>query len=388
MPDRRSRARCDPHTTATSPPSGDGAHFIAGAELCGALYTHGVLPILERHWPDLPHSAALLGPGSEVLGYDDITSTDHDWGPRLTLFLSEDALADHAASIHEALGAELPPVIHGYSTSFTSPEAAADGVRHMELVPEGSVQHGVAIQSVGGFFRDLLDCDLNQPIPPSAWLTFSEQQLRSVTHGSVYRDEVGLGQARAQLAWYPRDLWLYLLASGWNRLSQEEHLMGRAGSVGDEVGSAIIGSRLARDVMRLCFLMERVYAPYPKWFGTAFAQLACAESLLPSLQAALATNIWQERERHLVVAYEHVAAMHNRLELTAPLPERVMRFHGRPFLVIAQHGFAEALVEQIGDPAIRRIASRRLIGGVDQFSDSTDLIGTPCWRPALRALYE
>lgn len=33
--------------------------------------------------------------------------------------------------------------------------------------------------------------------------------------------------------------------------------------------------------MRLCFLMEKQYAPYPKWFGTAFAQLDCAERLLP-----------------------------------------------------------------------------------------------------------
>jgi hypothetical protein len=35
--------------------------------------------------------------------------------------------------------------------------------------------------------------------------------------------------------------------------------MGRAGYVGDELGAALIGSRLVRDMMRLCFLMERQY---------------------------------------------------------------------------------------------------------------------------------
>jgi len=38
-------------------------------------------------------------------------------------------------------------------------------------------------------------------------------------------------------------IWLYLLASAWSRIGQEEHLMGRAGSVADEIGSAIIASR-------------------------------------------------------------------------------------------------------------------------------------------------
>jgi hypothetical protein len=72
---------------------------------------------------------------------------------------------------------------------------------------------------------------------------------------------------RERLAYYPRDVWLYLLAAGWARIGQEEHLMGRAGTVGDEVGSALIGARLVRDIMRLAFIMERTYAPCAKWFA-------------------------------------------------------------------------------------------------------------------------
>jgi len=34
-----------------------------------------------------------------------------------------------------------------------------------------------------------------------------------------------------------------------------------------------IWARLVRDAMMLCFLMERRYAPYIKWLGTAFAQI-------------------------------------------------------------------------------------------------------------------
>ena len=67
-----------------------------------------------------------------------------------------------------------------------------------------------------------------------------------------------------------------MMASGWQRIGQEEHLTPHAGSVGDELGSALIGSRLVRDIMSLCFLMEKRYAPYAKWFGTAFLRLECA----------------------------------------------------------------------------------------------------------------
>ena len=360
--------------------------FVPGRELCGVFYAECVRPILERHWPDLPHSAGLLGPGSEVLGFDDEMSTDHDWGPRVVLFVSDDSLAEYAESIREVLSRELPTVIRGYSTHFAQPDMTG-GVRHTDMVDADPVDHRVEIQTIRGFFLDLLDCDLNEHISVASWFTFSEQMLRSVTHGVIYHDGIDLTGAVTRFEWYPHDLWLYLLASGWNRISQEEHLMGRAGYRGDEIGSAIIGARLVRDVMRLCFLMEHVYAPYPKWFGTAFNQLACADALLPTLQGALAATNWRERGSHLVAAYEQIASMHNRLDLTDPLPERAVNFHARPFRVISVHGFTEALVATIQDDDVRRIAGRRLIGSVDQFSDSTDIVGISEWKQALTSLY-
>ncbi|HEX8245603.1 MAG TPA: hypothetical protein VF541_18975 [Longimicrobium sp.] len=142
-----------------------------------------------------------------------------------------------------------------------------------------------------------------------------------------------------------------------------------------------------RDVMRLGFLMERTYAPYPKWFGSAFARLRCAPALLPHLQAALAARTWQERERHLVPAYEAIAGMHNGLGLTETLPTTARGFFGRPFRVIALHGFSRALLARIRDERVRRIAARPPIGSIDQFSDSTDLLSHASWRETLRALY-
>ena len=69
------------------------------------------------------------------------------------------------------------------------------------------------------------------------------------------------------------------------------------------------------------------------------------------------------------------------------MPERTRAFYGRPFRVIALHGFADALLRSISDPDVAQLAQRRPIGSIDQFSDSTDLLEATELRPALRALY-
>jgi hypothetical protein len=71
--------------------------------------------------------------------------------------------------------------------------------------------------------------------------------------------------------------------------------MGSAGQVEDDLGSALIAVRLARDVMRIAFCLEREYPPYPKWFGTAFARLRSAPELLPPLGVVPRSRTWEER---------------------------------------------------------------------------------------------
>ncbi len=362
--------------------------FVPGLELSRRFYHEAVRPLLDAHYPGLPHAAALLGSGSEVLGFDDETSTDHHWGPRLLLFLPSDLQARLGAAIWKMLAGSLPVRFLGYPTHFTPPDPEDSGTQHLQAVDRGPINHRVEIMTVAGFFADALGFDVTRPLEPADWLTFPTQALRSITAGAVYHDDLGLGDQRDRFAFYPHDVWLYLLACGWERIGQEEHLMGRAGSAGDEIGAALIGARLVRDIMRLAFLMERVYAPYPKWFGAAFRQLASAAALTPSLQSALAATDWQAREVHLVRAYESLAHQHNALGVTAPLPEQTRPFFGRPFQVIALHGFAAALLAQIDDPAVRAIAARPPIGSVDLLSDNTDLLSNPLWRPILRHLYE
>jgi hypothetical protein len=194
---------------------------------------------------------------------------------------------------------------------------------------------------------------------------------------------------RAKLAYYPRDVWLYLLAAQWQRVSQQEAFVGRAGEVGDEPGSALVGAALVRDLMGLCFLIERRYAPYSKWFGTAFAGLACAPRLLPLFRGALRAGDWREREEWLCPAYEAVAELFNELGLTPPSEPSVRRYYDRPFRVIFAGRFAEAAANRIEDDGVRAIVRRvGLVGSVDQITDNTDVKEWSEGAARLRALYE
>jgi hypothetical protein len=360
--------------------------FLPGLELCRRWYEAGVRPVLAAHFPGLPYAAARIGAGSEVLGFDTPMSMDHDWGPHLQLFL-RDIDAPLMPAVRDALRRELPQSFAGLPVKLSVPAQEQDEPA-AALQPPDPRHDAVWLTTCRAFCWAQLRYDLDAPLSAADWLTIPAQRLLELTAGAVYRDDAGeLTALRARLAYYPRDIWLYLLAAGWARLGQEEHLMARAGYVGDELGSALIGARLVRDVMSLCFLIERRYAPYPKWFGSAFQQLTCAAELSPLLWAAQQATTWREREAALAGAYTILARTQNALGLTPPLPEAVSPFYDRPFQVIHGERFAEALRAQIVAGEVRQIAARRLIGGIDQWSDSTDLRADIALRPALLALY-
>ncbi len=67
------------------------------------FYQEAVKPILESDFPHLAYSAALIGPGSEILGYDTPQSMDHHWGPKLQLFVKEEDEKKYRQAIKETL---------------------------------------------------------------------------------------------------------------------------------------------------------------------------------------------------------------------------------------------------------------------------------------------
>jgi Domain of unknown function (DUF4037) len=337
--------------------------FLPGLCLAREFYDEVVAPLLATALLDVPYSAALIGYGSEVQGFDTVRSTDHAWGPRVQVFLGGEDFRAHAHRLDAVLDQRLPAEFRGYPVRFPFPDGTP-------------ARHWVHLNDLRVFFTDQLGADPAEGLSASRWLMIPTQVPRELTGGAVFHDGLRVLQSyRDDLAWYPDDVWRYVLACQWMRLSQEEPFVGRCGEVGDDLGSAVVAARQVRDLMRLCLLIHRVYPPYSKWLGSAFAALPCAEGLSPLLSAALGAHSWQERERYLSPAYELCATLHNDLGLTERLDPKVRYFHSRPFLVLDAYRFTDALIATVRDPYLRTLPP---VGAIDQFVDSTDLTDRGC----------
>ena len=202
--------------------------FIPGLKLSDLLYKEVIGPILSSKFPEVRCSAALIGSGSEVLGFDTSQSTDHHWGPRVQIFLEKKDYDTYAKKMDRVFRNSLPHHFRGYLTNF----GAADekGVRLLKDIDSGPVKHRVEIGTLESFFKDYLGVDPDKPLRVQDWLTIPQQRLLTVTAGRLYRDDTGrFSELRKKLAYYPRDVWLYLLASQWTRVSEEEAFVGRTG---------------------------------------------------------------------------------------------------------------------------------------------------------------
>jgi hypothetical protein len=109
------------------------------------LYREVVAPRLGG----LRHSAARLGPGSDVLGYDTARSTDHDWGGRLAVLVE--------VGEPEPL-AGVPGRFRGWPTE-------------------------VVVVGIGTFLTWQLGFDPRAGISTRDWLVTPQQSLASVTAG-------------------------------------------------------------------------------------------------------------------------------------------------------------------------------------------------------------
>ncbi len=326
---------------------------MTGLQLSAAFYAEVVAPQLVS----VPHAAALLGWGSDVLGYDDVRSTDHGWGPRLQVFT--DRSADEVAL-------RLPERFRGRPVSFG----------WAGLAPRSWVQ----VLPLGEWLTDHLGVDARPGLGTVDWLLTPQQKLLGAVGGVVLSDPQGeLEAVRATLAWFPDQVWRWLLACQWRRLAQEEAFLARTAEVGDAVGSVVTANRQVRDLMRLALLQARSYAPYQKWLGTAFAALPDPDGLGVRLAAAARGD-----QEALGAAYLTLAGRHDAGGLTRPLRASLGSYHERPARVLMADRFADALRSGVTDPFLRGLP---LIGSVDQVVDSTDVLVDPDQFRRLAVLY-
>jgi hypothetical protein len=322
-----------------------------------------VEPLAETRLGRGVYAAALLGGGSEVLGLDSDVSSDHDWGPRVILFV-EPELSAEAASI----SADLPDSFGGVSRHFGAPAGGAPWV------------HPFEVSDVRAYFTEWVGFSTASEATLVQWLARPAMSFLAVTAGTVFHDGPGdLTIARRAASFYPDDVWRWLVACQWRRIGEEESFIDRAASAGDMLGARIVLGRVARDAIRLAFLLERRYAPYSKWLGAAFATLPLASDLGPMLASAMST-LDDTGSRHLGEALEVLGAETNQRLGTRVEPAR-RPYYGRAMFVAPASDFVEAILSTVGDELIRSIPTD--VGNVDMLYGTNN--GSA---PAAQAAYE
>ena len=347
------------------------AEWIKGMALCRGFYRDCVKRILEDCFPSLVYSAGLIGYGSDVLGYDDAVSTDHMWGPRLYLFLGDTDMG-LAGEIMTVLSRKLPCTYRGYSVNFTAPDGNDNGVRHPEFIEKGPVHPLLWIQTFESFLTGQLGTPAPDSLSPAGWLALSEHRLLSLVSGQFFHDGLDCAAVVEKIRYYPHPVRLYLIASAWDSIASEQAFLRRAGDVGDDIGSRLLCARIGERLMRLCFLYKGVYAPYSKWFGTAFGKLDIDPAIGQNLREALAADNVLLREEKLLRAMVLVAQMHNDSGLAAPVPVSVQDYYGRDIRVIFAEQWAEAAMAELSGTELEhfpRIGSFSQLAGLSDFSD-------------------
>ena len=328
--------------------------FIKGLKLNQGFYQDIIKPLIDSNYPDLDYSAGLIGYGSDVLGFDTHISMDHNWGPRLIVFLSDNKLEINKEKLDNLFKKQLPYKYKGFPTNFTDPKE--DGVQSMEKINEGEINHLIEITGVKEYLNRYLSVENIENINLIDWLKFSDQSLIELTAGEIFHDGLGqLQSIREYLKFYPDDVLRLKLAALWYYISQEEAFIGRNLDIGEEMGVKLISSRIVNALIKICFYCERKYIPYSKWFTRSFKKLDCYQEIGDLFYEILEFEDLSKTGKKLCQAYKKVVSIQNKLELTEDIEVKVVDYYGRPYKVVFTEKIKDKLIESIKDKNLKKV---------------------------------
>lgn len=211
-------------------------HRQTGLEL-GRELAHQVAQDIELNLPDLaPYMClALVGTGSECLGFDDVISEDHDFTKRCQLFLPAD--------IYETNKEHLQSYFKNYAYGIVQVECISEFYQRYTLYPEG-------------------------PQCEKEFRRVPQDLLCTATNGEVFLDNFGSFTHIRQrlLAYYPEDIRLRKIAYELNQLAQSgQYNLPRMLQRGDTIAASLALHQFVHHYMLLVHLFNKSYAPFYKW---------------------------------------------------------------------------------------------------------------------------
>lgn len=241
-----------------------------GLQLARQFYFDCVKNIITERFPELNnrYAVGLVGYGSDVLANDDELSRDHEWGPRLHIFVDKDLHRKYAKKIDQTLTQFLPVYFEGFPTRFKLTNIGA------VMTTEQNGFHHIVITTPERFLELTIGFD-SVPKIDFDWLLISEQRLLEFTRGEIFEDFTGeVSRLRKELNYFPDDVWKYRLAFLLESIAWEDDLISVCGYRGDRLSMHINFSKTIERIMKLCFLLNKKYCPLsPKWLHREFKKL-------------------------------------------------------------------------------------------------------------------
>ena len=281
---------------------------ISGLELSKCYYETYGKAMLKEQFPEYADrvAAGLVGHGSECLGFDDMWSKDHDFGPGFCLWLTEKDYEKVGQKMQEAYEA-LPKAFMGYPARNTSKRGGGR----------------VGVLSIPEFYEEFTG--------NGAWSEMEDEKLAMAVNGEMFDDPLGEFSAiREQLQnGMPFAVWKRRLANAVALTAQAgQYNYGRCKKRNDIVAANLALDEFVREGMRTAYLLNRRYMPYYKWAWRGLENLERLSELKPLFEQVLAS----EGERESVVE-----------EICARLLEELKRQN----LTYGEETFLELHVERI-----------------------------------------
>ena len=236
---------------------------MKGLELSRLFYRDVIEDFLRERYPEYVDriAAGLAGDGSECYGYDDQLSTDHDWGARICLWLSEGDCREIGEELQQSLKS-VASTYMGYSILW--------------------IPGRCGVLQTGTFYRKYLTLD-RPPQTVGEWLQIPEQNLAAACNGEVFEDPLGEFTAVREelLLGYPEDIRLKKLAARCMVIAQAgQYNYPRMMKRNDPVGAMLAKNEFVRAVISAVYLLNNRYTPFYKWMYHGMCQLkVCGEQV-------------------------------------------------------------------------------------------------------------
>lgn len=227
-------------------------------------------PMILEKFPDYADriAAGLVGEGSECLGFDDIYSTDHDYGPGFCLWLQQ--------SDYDQIGSQL------------AKEYAKLPGEYMGFPARNTTEHGearIGVFEIGSFYQ-MLTGHREAPVQGSQWLNIPQESLCSATNGAVFEDRLGVfTKQREAFSSYPESVRLKKLGFALGKMAQSgQYNYGRARKRKDIGAMYLSLSEFINAAIEAAYLINGIYMPFYKWRMRGMQSFTSLADMKPRLE--------------------------------------------------------------------------------------------------------